>query len=189
MSFIYNIMVEHNLIWGKREFLILASLAVVAGLIVYVLSRRLKMGPGRGFALWCLIFYLAVVSCAIVFFRPVIGSAYQLDPFVEWRSLFSALTVGDRYAAGFWGVEIIINLLMLVPVGALLPLAAGRRVPVWAALLLGACISLVIETLQLVTDVGLFHTADIMHNALGCAIGCWVVNAIGFRKNASDFIM
>ena len=176
MSFIYNILVDHSLIWGKREFLILAGLAVAAGLIVYIATRRVALGPGRVLALWCMLFYVAVISCAVVFFRPVVGGAYQLDPFVEWRSLFEALKYRDSYAAGYWAIEIFINLLMLVPVGVLLPLAAGRRVPVWAALVLGACTSLVIETLQLVTDVGLFHTADMLHNALGCGAGCWLVD-------------
>ena len=182
MSFIYNILVDHSLIWGKREFLILAGLAVAAGLIVCVTSKRLKMRSGRAFALWCLIFYLAAISCAVVFFRPVIGSAYQLDPFIEWRNLFDALMYKDRYAAGYWAVEIVINLLMLLPVGVLLPLAAGRRVPAWCGLLLGACLSLAIETLQFKTDVGLFHTADMLHNALGCGAGCLLADALFFRK-------
>ena len=38
MSFIYNILVDHSLIWGKREFLILAGLAVVAGLIALAVA-------------------------------------------------------------------------------------------------------------------------------------------------------
>lgn len=182
MSFIYNILVDHSLIWGKREYLILAGLAVAAGLIVYIASRRLALSPGRGLALWCMLFYVVVISCAVVFFRPVVGGAYQLDPFVEWRNLFDALMYKDRYAAGYWAVEIVINLLMLLPVGVLLPLAAGRRVPAWCGLLLGACLSLAIETLQFKTDVGLFHTADMLHNALGCGAGCWLVDALFFRK-------
>ena len=170
------------MIWGKREFLILAGLAVAAGLIVYIVSRRVALGTGRGLALWCMLFYVAAISCAVVFFRPVVGGAYQLDPFVEWRNLFDALMYKDRYAAGYWAVEIVINLLMLLPVGVLLPLAAGRRVLVWFGLLLGLGISLVIETLQLVTDVGLFHTADMLHNALGCGAGCWLADALFFGK-------
>lgn len=182
MSF-NSILVDHNLIWGKHEFLILAGLAIAAGLIVCVAARKHHMGPGRGLALWCLMVYLGMIFCAVVFFRPVIGSAYELDPFVEWQRLFDAITNGDSYSAGYWSVEIVINLLMLVPVGLLLPLACGRRVSVWLAFFIGACVSLIIETLQFTTDVGLFHTADVLHNALGCAVGCVVGCWLGgYRK-------
>ncbi len=136
------------------------------------------MGFWRALALWAMIIYVAVIACATVFFRPVIGGALQLDPFAEWKAVFGGLAGGDPYIVRLYAVEIIINIFMLAPVGFLVPLAAGRRINPVVALAVGAIISLVIESLQYLTDVGLFQTADLMHNALGCMVGCIVGNAV-----------
>ena len=136
------------------------------------------MGFWRALALWAMIIYVAVIACATVFFRPVIGGALQLDPFAEWKAIFSGLAGGDPYIVRLYAVEIIINLFMLVPVGFLAPLAAGRRLNSVVALAVGAVISLIIEALQYLTGVGLFQTADLMHNSLGCVIGCIVGDAV-----------
>ena len=45
-------------------------------------------------------------------------------------------------------------------------------------LLAGFLVSVVIELSQLIFKRGLFEGDDMIHNALGCMLGCWVMNWI-----------
>ena len=63
---------------------------------------------------------------------------------------------------------------MLFPVGFLLPIARGRRVSWKVGLFVGVLISGTIEVLQFVLRRGLFEWDDIIHNSLGCMIGCMI---------------
>lgn len=51
----------------------------------------------------------------------------------------------------------------------------------YQALLFGVMISAVIETSQLVFMCGLFEWDDMIHNGLGCMVGCLVVDG-GVKK-------
>lgn len=55
--------------------------------------------------------------------------------------------------------------------------AAGRRVRPPAALAVGVLLSGMIEVSQFVFRRGLFELDDIIHNSLGCMIGCMAANA------------
>lgn len=77
--------------------------------------------------------------------------------------------------------EIVLNVLLFVPLGALLPFAwpehfRGRRGAGLAAVI-GACASLGIELLQLVFRLGLFEFDDVLNNALG-AVGGYLVYSL-----------
>ena len=59
-----------------------------------------------------------------------------------------------------------------------MPLIADHRVKWQYALVFGVLISATIETSQLITMRGLFEWDDMIHNGLGCVIGCVIVNKI-----------
>ena len=73
----------------------------------------------------------------------------------------------------FW--EILLNIALFVPIGALLPLASGRKRGIWLALVTGILISTSIEGLQLWLCRGLFEFDDIFDNTLGCVLGQAVI--------------
>ena len=77
--------------------------------------------------------------------------------------------------------ENLLNCILLLPAGALLPLIMNRKVKWQEALVFGVLISTTIETSQLITMRGLFEWDDMIHNGLGCMVGAVLVNwMIGF---------
>lgn len=82
-----------------------------------------------------------------------------------------------------WGLlkEDLLNCILLLPAGALLPVITNHKVKWYQALVFGVLISAVIETSQLVFMRGLFEWDDMIHNGLGCMVGCLVVDG-GVKK-------
>ena len=77
--------------------------------------------------------------------------------------------------------ENLLNCMLLLPAGALLPLIMNRKVKWQEALAFGVLISATIETSQLIMMRGLFEWDDMIHNGLGCMVGAVLVNwMIGF---------
>ena len=69
-------------------------------------------------------------------------------------------------------------IVVLVPMGLLLPIIINHKVKLNWALLAGFLISVVIELSQLIFKRGLFEWDDMIHNALSCMLGGWVMNWI-----------
>lgn len=74
--------------------------------------------------------------------------------------------------------ELVLNLLMLLPVGLLVPLAFHKTVKWWMIMLFGIGISLTIETFQLVFRKGWFDVDDLFLNVLGSLLGWWVCRIV-----------
>ena len=75
-----------------------------------------------------------------------------------------------RIVAGGFAIIILLGtLLLMLPVGYLLP----QLLPLTAvrAVLLGAGVSLCIELIQLITRLGMFELDDLIYNTLGVALG------------------
>lgn len=70
------------------------------------------------------------------------------------------------------GINLIGNIILLVPVGFLIP-CIYRKVTWRKVLLLAIASGLVIETMQTVLHVGIFDIDDVILNALGVMIGYW----------------
>ena len=111
----------------------------------------------------------------------------------KWRSgllsgylfLILAVTVLDRTPGPkmtyelipFWSygvkalrMEILLNVILFIPVGLLAPR--------WKTVGLAAGYSMLIELAQLVSFRGLFEFDDVIHNALGTAIGVLLVRGL-----------
>ena len=104
---------------------------------------------------------------------------YELELFWSWKAVF------------FWHSkemlkENLLNMVMLLPVGLLLPLFAYKKLKWWQGLLVGVGASALIEILQLVLCRGLFEFDDIVHNTLGCMLGCMIMGV--FMKRNDEII-
>lgn len=73
--------------------------------------------------------------------------------------------------------EILLNLVMLLPVG-MLTASIHRKMPLRHAFCIGILLSSAIEVLQLVLRLGLFEWDDIIHNTLGCVLGAVIVRGV-----------
>ena len=131
----------------------------------------------RGVAKFLLAEYVFLIYCSTVLFRVAKElREYNFTPF--WS-----------YSRPDLLIENIMNVVVFVPVGFLLGFATwrGKKEEVrckkgWlVALLIGAGLSIGIETLQLAFRLGFAEVDDVMHNTLGCVIGygvyslalCW----------------
>jgi glycopeptide antibiotics resistance protein len=108
--------------------------------------------------------YLFLIVCRTLLLREVnTATRAQLTPF--WT--YYELAKGDRQTQ-YLGKEILLNVLMLFPLGILLPCLEYKF---WKTVCIGAGISIGIEVLQLLDHRGLFEFDDIFHNVLGVVIG------------------
>lgn len=65
-----------------------------------------------------------------------------------------------------------------MPVAILQPIIAGHKVRWRTVLMTGILISAVIKISQLVFRRGLFEWDDMIHNGIGCMVGCAGTNAV-----------
>lgn len=85
--------------------------------------------------------------------------------------------------------EIILNILLYIPLGYLLPYTwqrffeKGRRVP-WLVIGIGFLCSVLTESAQLMLRIGLFELDDMLNNTMGAAIGC-VLYMVWMRKHTA----
>ena len=113
-----------------------------------------------------LIFYICLVLGITVFSRlPHDNAKYNFDLFWSYRKAGNNDTLLG---------QIILNYLMLLPFGMLLPLYIKRR---WVVVL-GFAFSAMIELTQLFLRRGLFEFDDIVGNTLGVVIGVGIYSLI-----------
>ena len=86
----------------------------------------------------------------------------------------------------YWSCQICGNLIMLFPLGFMLPMMFERFRNIKAAAAAGFVLSLFIEFSQYFTGRGLFESDDIIHNTLGACLGCIIYGIIFERLIDSD---
>jgi len=97
----------------------------------------------------------------------------------------SMLRSGDYF---YWAGQIGGNLVMLLPLGFMLPILSEKFRSIKAAAVIGFALSVFIEFTQYYTGRGLFESDDILHNTMGACAGCIVYIIISARlaDNASQ---
>ena len=118
------------------------------------------------------------VFASTVFTRTGTIRQYELVPFWSWRDII-------RYHDWTLLKENLLNCILLLPVGVLLPIIANHKVKWYQALVIGILVSAIIEFSQLIFMRGLFEWDDMIHNGLGCMLGSMVTNYVMnvWRKN------
>lgn len=67
--------------------------------------------------------------------------------------------------------NIILNILLFVPFGFLLPIYSDKLKKLYKIILIGFFTTLIIEAIQYITKIGIFEIDDILNNTIGTAIG------------------
>ena len=163
-------------------------------ILYYSINRQIK--NSRKIVSIMLIGYLAVVLIITLGIR-------SYDPEVEVNlSLFSTYKMMFQRTVDYLKIAnyakawqefiwigyvswscVILNVLLFVPLGYLLPLSFNKLEKWYIVLVIGIGLSAAIETAQLLTHRGWFDVDDIFHNGLGAFIGwlCyrkWLRNTI-----------
>lgn len=146
----------------------LYGLAGAAGLLCAALCgweiRRGRLRPGQGAALVLLSIYgMLVLSATVLGRQEAAHYRYGMEPFWSYK----AIRAGRRTLLD----EVLLNVLMFLPVGALLP-AGFRRLGWKGTVGISLGFSTAIELIQLFARRGFFELDDMIHNTLGALMGC-----------------
>lgn len=117
--------------------------------------------------LWlvAMICYLLVVCGATLLRVGDIYHGMQMQPlFASYREAWA------EFAARDWR-NLILNILMFVPFGFLLPMGIRKMRVFWRTYLCGFIVTLGIEVIQLASGKGIFEWDDILNNTVGTMIG------------------
>ena len=168
---IYQIWMEYNPMWSVREIVCFTVLLILVMIVIGCGIRKGKCKPIQGIAIVVLVIFLGIVFGSTVFTRTSTIRQYELKPFWSW---YEVIWHNDYELLK----ENLLNCLLLVPLGFLLPIIFNRKIKLSRAFLMGFFVSAVIELSQLIFKRGLFEWDDMIHNALGCMLGCRIMNWI-----------
>lgn len=138
----------------------------IIGVSIIFVKKGLQDG-GRYVIGLLLIEYIALLLFSTVVYRSEMAERkYDFMPFWSYRAYFSG--EDPRLLA-----ENIMNVVVFVPIGLLFGTQISQKKQKgWlVAFIVGAGISVTIETLQLVLKRGFSELDDVLHNTLGCMIG------------------
>lgn len=118
-----------------------------------------------------LMIYTGAILMVTLFIREsTLQSTVAPVPFWSWAEVVYNHNFAILY-------QILLNILLFVPFGGLLKMTF-RKIRLSVGWLVGFLFSMAIEVCQLVFHLGLFEWDDMLHNSLGCLMGCVVVLAV-----------
>lgn len=161
---IYQILITYNHTWSMKEILITLLILAVTIKTSIFLFRNKRIKASQAITIPILTAFLLIVLGSTVFGR--IPGVRRCELLPLWS--YGAIIKGNP------GIlqEVLLNCVLLFLAGMLLPLIFNRPLKWYQGLLFGAIVSGCIELLQLITCRGLFEFDDIIHNSLGCMVGC-----------------
>lgn len=157
--------------WQGKDWLLFTYLVTIAA-SVFITLFGIKKGLKKSqiFYFCLLVFWIVTVITLTVLCRGTrTRLKYDLTPFWSWRSAFS----GNR--RGF--LMVAENILLLMPIGFLLPLTDRDRWKMGRTVLTGFLFSLGVELCQFLLKRGQFEVDDLINNSLGVLIGCVTVRS------------
>lgn len=164
---VYQIFITHNRRWTIWETFCFSVIFVAAFFAAYRLVSQKKIVRPQAASGLLLLVFLGIVFGSTVFTRTPNGiHDYELEVFWSWKSVFA----GNREILK----ENLLNMILLIPMGFLLPGIFHKSLSWKMGLLAGVIVSGVIETCQLIFCRGLFEWDDMIHNGIGCMIGCMI---------------
>lgn len=158
-------------------------IAVIIGLILiggilfgYKLYK--KRGGKQSFSKkQFMVFFLTICWFFLVIGITMLNRGANFEGWFNFR-LFS----GYISAWNNWSLSeiqlIIFNMLMFVPLGFLLPLLLNEFKKIKTLFITSFLVTILIETLQLVTKRGVFELDDIFHNTMGSLLGYFIITSI-----------
>ena len=176
---------------------IIGVVAIICAM-VHVVAWGQKALSVRHFSWMVLVTFTVYVVgnlyCTLLSRVPGSGLTVELKPFMSIVRLFtnSVAAVGEVTDVLAWLRQepfplagIILNILLYVPFGYLLPI----MFPVlrnWQILLIGCLCSIATELVQFGFEMGYCETDDVLHNTLGTIMGVWMWHVQCKRFNRKE---
>ena len=112
---------------------------------------------------------LFVEYVVLTYSSTVICRGYSEDASYNYTPFWSYMTLCQGGREDLI-TDNVMNIVVFLPIGFLLGMAFAK-IKLWMVILVGLCISLSIETMQLLLHRGFSEVDDVIHNTLGCLIG------------------
>ena len=153
---------------GIPSNILFPSLAVACIALVFVLWRNKKNEIYRSICWILLAEYIFVVICSTIVCRVQLSTPkIQMLPFWTYRAV-----INHTLGVSVW--DIILNTFLFVPLGLFVSLL-NQKMPIRTIALIGLLLSISIETSQYIWMKGICQFDDLMHNTIGCVLGCFLV--------------
>lgn len=162
---LFQIIMVHNREWTGGEKTAFFIMLVILAAVLFIFVKKRKLYISQAISGIALFIYLAFVFASTVFTRNPGNVHCEFVPFWSWYEVIA------HHDFNLF-VEIILNCVMLLPMGLLLPFVLNRKVKKAEAYIYGFILALAIELLQLILRRGWFEWDDMIHNGFGCMLGC-----------------
>lgn len=167
---IYQIIITYNKAWTKEETVCFGIILIFLSGILAISVYKHKILKQQAVAILLLAIYLGIVLGSTVFTRESSIRSYKLMPLWSWKEILFGNDARELL------IENLLNVILLLPMGALLPLF-WKKLKI-KKLFIWIFVSVVIECCQLVFKCGLFEWDDMIHNGIGCMLGDMIGNTI-----------
>ena len=112
----------------------------------------------------------------MLFFAESFGRGHIPDGFdkinlVPFREMQRFISKWETVGAVSALLNTLGNVIGFIPLGIFVPILFKKTRRVWRQLLMGFMVSLAVETIQLVLDVGVFDVDDLILNTVGTIVG------------------
>lgn len=127
------------------------------------------------------IYLVVYIYLTFGFRRPAKTASIDLTPFWSYREAFRLNPLSIRRLG--MARQILLNILLTVPPGLLLPILYKTKHPYLLAILTILALSVLTETLQYFTHLGLCETDDVIDNLLGGLLGMAILKTGSLSPN------
>lgn len=149
------------------------ALVFIIGMLILLRHSKQYTAP------IAVLYLLAVIYLAFLMREPAPLYSYSLKPFAAARKgiefggdVITGLFSGNVKITNWGSLKgIILNILLFVPFGVLMPMTWKRRWTWWKIMLLGLAMSFCIEVIQLITRLGYADVDDLINNTVGAGLG------------------
>lgn len=157
----------------------IAICTFVGGCILFYSTKGKNKGRMLSARLFLLVYVVLLLSATVFFRETNTKLSYKPEPF--WH--YDVIRQGSKTLSP----ELIMNVLAFIPIGFSFCLAF-RRIRWWQAALTGMGLSVGIELLQWVFKRGCADIDDVIHNTIGCLMGCCLYLAVSRCRKRSKGI-
>lgn len=174
-------------LWQGENWLIFTySVTIALSVIIILFGKKRGLKKSQVICFCLLVFWvITVITLTVLCRRTGTRWRYNLTPFWSWRRAIS----GDRRGI----LMVAENILLLFPIGFLLPLTDYNHWKADRTVLTGFLFSLGIELCQFLLKRGQFEVDDLINNTLGVLIGYTAArsvlllwNRFFMKKNAEE---
>lgn len=178
MSNILNLLKSYLLL-GITVILFISIIFLIGYGLIYrkIMNGRKTINKKRLFLYGIMICYLTVLIGAVFLSRNAgVYGDVNLHLFSSYKEAYHKMK-----ESLFW--NIILNILLFVPMGFLLPFYSDKLKRIYKIVPLGFFVTLLIEIIQYVLKLGIFEMDDIFNNTLGTLIGYCIFMIFYHLKN------